>query len=175
MIRQFVPGDFCLDKCRLCCRFSQEDSVWSPCLLDSEEEVLLRNNLAAGLVTPKKKFRLLPFAQEVDPRLPGHMGEIFICPLLEMPQGKCKVYSLRPFECQLYPFLINKRGREAFLSVDLGCPYVKDKFELPEFREYARQLSDFLNLPSQKELLKSNPQLVQTYTDARDIAELKIS
>ena len=173
MIKQLVPGEYCLNKCRMCCRFSQQDSVWSPCLLDEEIEELSKHNIPPAAITQDKKIRLVPFPEKNN-NLPAHVGPIFICPFLNMQNNKCEIYFVRPLECQLYPFLINKRDKKVFLSVDLGCPYVKENIETTEFKEYTRYLFDLLNSLKFLAMIRSNPQIIQAYEDAKDLIELNI-
>jgi Fe-S-cluster containining protein len=151
MIDQFVPEEVCL-KCSGCCRFSKEGTVWSPCLLHEEEEAL------------REKIRLVPGAKE---------GE-FWCASFDPLGNKCNIYSSRPFECQLYPFLINFRADKVFLAVDLNCSFAKERAGIPAFGEYVCRLADFLNSPKQIEILRNNPQLIQAYKEAQDLIELNI-
>jgi len=106
--------------------------------------------------------------------LPNSQGEGFICAFLDFKDNKCKIYGFRPFECQLYPFLISLRGRKVILSVDLNCPYVKDNLKTKEFKEYTDYLTAFLNSTAQLKILKDNPQIIQAYEEALDIMELKM-
>jgi len=175
MIQQFVPSDFCLDKCRCCCRFSQQESIWSPCLLNDEIQVFLKNNIPPSIASQDKKMRLIPFPKQNNLNSAGHMATIFVCPFLNTQDGKCKIYAFRPFECQLYPFLINCRNKKKFLAVDLGCPFVKENLDKKEFKEYMSYLAEFLNNPGQLDILKDNPQIIQVYEDALDLVELKLN
>jgi hypothetical protein len=162
MIRQFVPSEVCL-KCQGCCRFRDELSVWSPCLTEEEIVDFADNKEIPALsVSLDKRILLIPN--------PGAEG--FICPFLNTADNKCKIYGLRPFECQLYPFLLNLRGKKVILTVDLNCPYVKENMNTPEFREYAEYLTAFLNSPDQLEILKDNPHILQAYEEVREIVEL---
>lgn len=174
MIQQFVPSEYCLNRCRLCCRFSDPRSIWSPSLLNEEIEGFLKNNIPASVVSKGKKIILIPYPQGDMPDLPSHMGKIFICPFLNFEDNKCRIYPFRPFECQLYPFLINQRDEKIFLSVDLGCPYVKEKVQDVKFKAYVHSLADFLNSLEQLNKIKNNPQIIQVYPDALDLVELKI-
>jgi Fe-S-cluster containining protein len=162
MIKQFVPSEVCL-RCQGCCRFRDELSVWSPCLLD-EEIVDFSDNkdICAVSVSIDKRLLLLPH--------PG--GDGFICPFLDIKDNKCKIYATRPFECQLYPFLLNLRGKKIILTVDLNCPYIKEKMNTPEFKEYVEYLTAFLNSPVQLEILKDNPHILQAYEEVQEIVEL---
>ena len=164
MIKQFVPQEFCL-KCQGCCRFKEADSVWSPCLLDEEIQILLdKKDIPAASISIDRR---------IEPVANPH-GADFICPFLNSPDNKCAIYDIRPFECQLYPFLINLREDKVLLTVDLNCPYVCEKIDSQEAREYISYLSSYLNSPEQVEMLKDNPQIVQAYEDVREVAELRL-
>lgn len=163
MIKQFIPQGFCL-KCQGCCRFKEENSAWLPCLLDEEIQDLLDKDIPAAFISADRKIRPIPN--------PGQEG--FICPFLSPADNKCKIYASRPLECQLYPFLINLRGKKALLTVDLNCPYVKENLKTEEFKEYTEYLTAFLNAPQQLRILNDNPQIIQAYEDVLDILELKI-
>ncbi|MDD4899584.1 MAG: YkgJ family cysteine cluster protein [Candidatus Omnitrophica bacterium] len=163
MIEQFVPQEICL-KCQGCCRFREENSVWAPCLLDEEVQALLeKENLPACTISLNK--RINPVA---NPE-----GEGFICPFLNR-QNQCRIYSCRPFECQLYPFLINLRNKKVLLTVDLNCPYVKENLKSKEFKDYSEYLAAFLDSPEQKKILHENPQLLVAYEEVSEIIELNI-
>ena len=163
MIKQFVPQEVCLD-CHGCCRFKEANSVWSPCLLDEEIQGLVDNDLAAVTISLDKRLGLVKEASQ----------EGFLCPLLNPQDNKCKIYARRPFECQLYPFLIGMRNKKVILTVDLNCPYIQKKIKDKEFEEYVEYLSAYLNSPAQLSILKDNPQIIQAYEEVLDIMELKI-
>ena len=115
-------------------------------------------------------------ALSIDRRLqlvtsPGKEG--FFCPFLKIEDNKCQIYNLRPFECQLYPFLLSLRGKKVLLTVDLNCPYVKDKINTPEFKEYTDYLAQYLNSPECLDILRDNPQALQAYEEVLDVVELQ--
>ena len=149
MIKQFVKEDFCL-KCLGCCRFREKNSLWSPQLLKEEASSLEQ---AVELVFD-----------------PGQ--NIFLCSSFVPADNECKVYTLRPFECQLYPFLLNKRSENIFLAVDLNCPFVKERFDTDEFKDYVEYLAEFFNENAQ--VLRNNPQLIQSYREVQDLIEINI-
>ena len=161
MIKQFVPENVCL-KCQGCCRFKELDSAWGPCLLEEDIQELIDKNVPPAYINMQKKLRLIPDAK----------GEGFICPFFEEKANRCKVYGFRPFECQLYPFLINLRKKKVILTVDINCPYISEKIKTQEFKEYVEYLTAHLNAPEQLELLKDNPQIIQAYEDVLDLVEL---
>jgi len=164
MIKQFVPEEACL-KCSGCCRFKEADSVWSPCLLEEEIISLVdKEGVPALSLSLNKRIVPVPIA--------GKDG--FFCPCLSVADNKCKIYAMRPFECQLYPFLIAFRNKKVLLTVDLNCPYAREKADSKEFKEYVNYLDEFLNSPKFIRVLKENPHLIQAYEDALDCCELNI-
>jgi Fe-S-cluster containining protein len=164
MIKQLIPSGFCLD-CQGCCRFNEQNSVWLPCLLDEEIQKLLDTKIPPATISINKKVQ--PLANPSD--------EGFICAFFDIAMNKCKIYDFRPFECQLYPFLINLRDKKIILTVDLNCPYIKKKIDCQELKEYSKYLAAFLNSPKQISILKDNPQIIQAYEEVAEVLELKIS
>ena len=163
MIKQFVPSEVCL-KCLGCCRFKELDSAWSPCLLDEEALTLVdKEGIPAASISIDRKLQLIPAKNQ----------EGFFCPFLSSKDNKCQIYHLRPFECQIYPFLLSMRNKKILLTLDLNCPYVKDRIKSPEFNEYIAYLTKYLNSPEQLRTLKDNPQILQAYEDVLDVVELE--
>jgi Fe-S-cluster containining protein len=162
-VKQFIPQEVCL-KCQGCCRFKEADSVWSPCLLDEEIQDLLDRDIPPALISIDRRLRPIPY-----PEAKG-----FICPFFNTSDNKCKIYALRPLECQLYPFLISLREKKVYLTVDLNCHYVKENLNTEELKEYTAYLSAFLNTPAQIRILKDNSYLIRAYEEVLDILELNI-
>jgi Fe-S-cluster containining protein len=162
-LKQLIPESYCL-KCQGCCRFKRIDSAWSPCFLDEEIQELLDKKIPSAYISSNKK--LLPVANP--------QGEGFICPFLGTKDNKCRIYGLRPFECQLYPFLINFRAKKVILTLDLNCPYVTEHLKDEDFKKYTDSLVSFLNSAAQIRILKDNPQIIQAYEDVLDIIELEL-
>ncbi|MDD3087014.1 MAG: YkgJ family cysteine cluster protein [Candidatus Omnitrophica bacterium] len=162
MIKQFVPSEACL-KCQGCCRFKEADSVWSPCLLDEEVLGLIdKEGIPAASLSMNRKLQLIPSGE----------GDGFLCPFLSPQENKCRIYHLRPFECQLYPFLLSLRNKRVLLTVDLNCPYIKENINTPAFNEYIGYLTKYLNAPRQLCTLRDNPHILQAYEDVKDVVEL---
>jgi len=172
MIKQAIPKDYCLS-CVGCCRFSEQDSVWLPCLLNEEIQELLKKNFPPSLISQEKKVCNIPYHPEQDNFTPPlHARAGFICSFFRPKDNKCKIYAFRPFECRLYPFLINRKGDKVFLALVLRCPFVKENLESQKFKEYIRYLTTFFNSPARIKILKNNPQIIQKYEDVLNLAEL---
>ncbi len=163
MIKQLIPEDYCLS-CQGCCRFKEADSVWAPCLLEEEVQDLIDKDIPGAYINMQRRIHPVP-----NPK-----GEGFLCAFFAAGENKCKIYGQRPFECQLYPFLINLRQRKVVLTLDLNCPYVSENLKTEKFKEYASYLTADLNSPKQLEILKDNPQIIQAYEDVLDVIELQL-
>jgi Fe-S-cluster containining protein len=180
MIKQLVPQEACL-ACQGCCRFAQEDSAWVPSLLNEEIEHFLNQGFIAAVINPHKKLKIVPFPKQ----------KVYLCPLFDYENNKCKVYDSRPLECRLYPFLICAkdgfgapdtnvadagvgRTRKIYLAADYNCPFLKEKQMTGEFKEYTQYLVSLLQNPPYAELLRNNPHIMQSYAEASEIQELSL-
>lgn len=158
-IKQFIPEEVCL-KCQGCCRFKETFGIWLPCVLNEEEDILKNNSLPCA-----QNKKVIPVFSEKE--------SIFFCPLLNRKENKCVIYRERFFDCQLYPFVINRRQKKVYLSVDLNCDFIKDKFKGASFEKYVKYLLGLLNSQVYKNILRSNPQIIQIYPEVIDLAEIK--
>ena len=162
-IKQFVSSEICL-KCQGCCRFAEQDSIWSPNLLGEEIQELLNNGVPPTAISVKKKICLRPFAEEGN----------FICSFFA-PQSKlCKIYPYRPFECRLYPFLINRRGQKIYLAIDQRCPFARRNLKSKKGKDYVLYLTELFRSPEYSSILRDNPQIIQEYQEVTDIGELGV-
>lgn len=150
-MEQIIPAGYCLN-CRYCCRFSHDRGPWLPYLLADEKKALGD----CGVV----------------PCLPGESFP-YRCRHLVPGSNSCGVYGSRPFECRLYPFLLNTRDSRRFLSVDDNCPFVAEHGKDEEFMAYAIRLRHWL-MTECRELLRREPAIFQAYPECRDIAELEV-
>lgn len=133
--------------------------------MDEEIQGLLdKKDIPAASISIDRRIQPIANPKDVD----------FICPFLVIQDNKCIIYNMRPFECQLYPFLINLRKDKVLLTVDLNCPYVCEKINSQEAKDYISYLSGYLNSPKQLKMLKDNPQIIQAYEDVREVAELRL-
>jgi Fe-S-cluster containining protein len=163
MITQYVKEEFCL-KCQGCCRFPEPDTIWSPGLLEEDRQRLLKNNIPVAFITTENRIRLSYYQRQ----------DYFVCAFFSPQDNKCKIYAFRPFECKLYPFLVNIRRKKVFLAVDIKCPFVKESFKTAKFKKHTKYLAEILNTPAFLAILKKNSQVIQSYPDAIDLRELKI-
>ena len=164
MIKQLIPQKFCL-ACLGCCRFLEPDSCWSPRLLKGEAK-----NLAQKKLLDKKQLAGL----RVPLRLSRDADNDWACLFLEPRSNKCQAYPYRPFDCQLYPFLLQREENRILLAVDPNCPFAKRQADSLELKKYAAYLIKLLNSPYYQKVLKENRQIIQRYDQAIGLGELRI-
>ena len=148
-IKQLIPEDFCL-QCRGCCRFSQQHSIWQPHLLEEEKQAL---GEIIAVASPEENN--------------------FVCGNLSRADNKCEIYERRPFECQLYPFLLDRKNHKVFLALDLNCAFVRKNSDDLKLKEYARSLSELIQSKGCIDKLKNDPLLALEYEGVIDLIELK--
>jgi len=167
---QFVLSSFCLS-CHGCCRYAQKKSCWSVKMTQKEKERIEKEQGRGDgkMQDPfalKEKGLLPDFVVDQDGLIATTPYEgTHICHFLNPSTNACGIYHARPFECQLYPFLLAEKEGQIFLAVHLSCPFVHDHRDKKEFEEYV----DYLRLSFKKEavqnLLKKDRGLIRDYQE----------
>jgi Fe-S-cluster containining protein len=142
-------------KCHGCCRFDRQQTIWAPQLLGEERSSSFYRD---------KSF---------EPVLISSSKYNFACPFLNNGNNRCSIYRQRPFECRLYPFLVNKIGKRLFLAVDLHCDFIKRNFEAKKLKRYTAYLIKITADSLFKRLLRKNFSASPPYPQVLNIAELK--
>lgn len=165
---QLVPQEICLS-CQGCCRYKEAEGLWRPKI--SLEE-LKGNEYKIDLIGALGKDAYINTVEEKGQNR---------CSFLDLKTNKCGVYTGRPFECRLYPFLLTpspslkekeKNGRVA-VSVHLSCPYVQQSRYSAEFEKHVSILKAYLSGEGRARFLQNNPALVGDYSEYRgEIEEL---
>jgi len=157
-IDPYVPSEVCL-ACDGCCRYAEHGSVWAPLFLFEEIVALSEKN-----VVPSCLFTHSANKAGKAARINLIQGKgSFVCPCLSLSDNACKIYSQRPLDCRLYPFLLLRQDGGAFLAVDEKCPYARENIDSQATRKYARGLAALLASPSVVVLMKENSEIIQAY------------
>lgn len=165
---QLVPQKICLS-CQGCCRFREAQSVWRPKVVPAELEA-----------NEHKEDLTWALGQDGYLKTVEARGQ-HRCAFLNLETNKCGVYSGRPFECRLYPFLLTrspspslkekeKNGRVS-VSVHLSCPYVQQSRYSTEFEKRVSVLKAYLSSAEMTRFLHDNPALAGDYSEYRDEIE----
>ena len=138
-LNQFVPSKVCL-KCDGCCRFKEENSAWRPRMAKEEILRFAQNDekmSLADLILSKETF-----SKEGSIKTVTCHGE-HLCSFFNPQDYTCRIYHSRPFECELYPFVLTrKEGRMAVYS-HLMCPFIQEKRATQDFDDYVVYLKKF--------------------------------
>lgn len=162
-LQQFVPSDVCL-QCDGCCRFKDADSSWRPRMTGEEIKQAAKKGLAAQILS---KEILSP-----DGRIKTvSCGAEHLCSFFHPQDHTCRIYQTRPFECQLYPFVLSKETDGAGVYVHWNCPFVQEKRESEDFVRYVEYLKNFFAAAEVLNFLKRNPSLVGDYAEYREELE----
>lgn len=90
-------------------------------------------------------------------------GEGFVCPCLDSSRNRCKIYPFRPLDCQLYPFLLARKGDVLYLALDENCPFIQNAQNSAAIKQYIQELKTFLTSPEFLKTAKKNPEIFQQY------------
>jgi Fe-S-cluster containining protein len=149
--KQFVPSEICL-KCDGCCRYKEADSPWRPKLGARDQSSL------AAVITAGDVLDTQGYVKTIQT-----CGEHF-CRFLKRKDNTCGIYTQRPFECALYPFILSQTPDAVKVYVHLSCPYVQDHLSRPLYEAYVSYLKDMFQEPSTKEFLMQNKAMFHDYT-----------
>lgn len=115
---QLVPSQTCLT-CGVCCRFPEPDSFLRPYFTSDE----IRHAVGFGLDPHSfpdpggSTIRVVPHPE----------GEGYLCPAFDPATSYCRVYNVRPLDCQIYPLAVmwNAERTQVMLGWDTKCPFLK--------------------------------------------------
>jgi uncharacterized protein len=165
-IDPFVPSEVCL-ACDVCCRFDARDSVWSPLFLFKEILFLNEKNLVPSCLFSHAHQKA---GRGARIQLVKHK-EGWACPCFSSPDQKCRIYSARPLDCRLYPFLLLREGEKVFLAIDEKCPYARKHKDAPATRRATAALAAQCKSHEFIRMLKENPEIIQAYPGDYQILE----
>lgn len=95
-------------------------------------------------------------------------AEGFLCHFLNFKDNTCGIYHARPFECQLYPFLLGREADKIVLYVHLNCPHVQEHWGDDNYKEYTQYVQGFFKRADVVNFLKNNPGSISDYSAFRD-------
>ncbi len=150
-LKQFVPSEVCL-KCDGCCRYKEADSAWRPKLGAGDKAGL------ADLITAGDVLDAQGYVKTIQ-----SCGKHF-CQFLNGGDNTCSIYTKRPFECSLYPFILAKTPDTVKVYAHLSCPYVQDHLPHVQFDAYVAYLKEFFHQADIREFLSRNKAMFHDYS-----------
>lgn len=86
------------------------------------------------------------------------------CVHFNQADSSCRIYTKRPFECALYPFVVSRSVSSVDVFMHLACPYIQDHELSPALAEYQQYLISFFNEETTQVFLKANQDLLHDYS-----------
>lgn len=149
-LKQIIPQEFCL-RCLGCCRFIEKKSPWVPRIAKSEiMPIMLCKVNKNGYQLNLKKVK-----------------EINFCAFFDCQTNKCQIYLNRPFDCRIYPFVLERRRKSLFLSLHLSCPFAKENLNKKAFKDYLKYIKEYIQEKAVLRFIQKNPFLVGIYSPYR--------
>lgn len=94
----------------------------------------------------------------------------FLCSNLIVEDNCCKIYNQRPLDCQLYPFLLIRKGDILQIGLHKACVFIEEKkAERADIQKYARYLKVKLNTSRFVSLIQENAEVAADYAENVEI------
>ena len=158
-LEQIVPSKVCLS-CDICCRFLEQDSFLAPIFTQAEMKRAIANGVNPNFFRPtadgkSAQVKLIP------------NGDMYICPCFNPETSECTIYSIRPLDCQIYPFALmyNQDQTQVVLGVDMICPYSEAEIQTEAFQHYTNYMVNYLESDPVVETIAANWQLIGPYQE----------
>jgi Fe-S-cluster containining protein len=151
MTNSFVSSDQCLT-CRGCCIFDGDEVEWLPHISTEESR-----SLNVGHLAPEgtSGHNVLPTITRNGCRR---------CVFLNPADHRCQAYEKRPFECQLYPFLLSNESGRLRVYAHLACPYVGQERGGPRWQEHKEQLRSYFASGQMRDLVRAQAAIFPDYS-----------
>ncbi|GJL61077.1 MAG: hypothetical protein NPIRA03_39340 [Nitrospirales bacterium] len=170
---QVVPSAVCF-RCDVCCRFPEQDSILRPYFTENEIRQAVTHGISSSSFPDHLGSQI-----EVVPH-PNEEG--FLCPAFDPVTQHCRIYEMRPLDCQLYPFALmwNAQHERVVLGWDTLCPFLFEQaveevplrgdslepsaLTLPKaFMEQAQRVAIYLESDHALNALALHPRLVTPF------------
>lgn len=170
---QVVPSAVCF-RCDVCCRFPEQDSTLRPYFTKEEIRQAVTHGISPSSFPDHRGSQI----QVV--RNPNDEG--FLCPAFDPITQHCRIYEVRPLDCQLYPFALmwDAQHEKVVLGWDPLCPFLLEQAgeknslrraglepserTLPKtFMEQAQKVANYLESDYVLHCLAVHPRLVTPF------------
>jgi hypothetical protein len=117
---QVVPSTVCF-RCEVCCRFPDRDSLLRPYFTADEIQQAVMHGVTPSSFPDHRGSQV-----EV---VPHPTDEGFLCPAFDPVTHHCRIYEVRPLDCQLYPFALmwNEQRNTVLFGWDTLCPFLLEQ------------------------------------------------
>ena len=156
---QIIPSEVCFS-CDVCCRFLEVDSPLAPIFTEVEREKVLTAGADPSLFRPQAD------GKSTQIQLQPHT-DFYICPFFDPETNHCTIYSIRPLDCQLYPFALmrSEDGSEVVLGVDTLCPFGEEYLETEVFQRHIHEVINYIESEAVTAQIVTNWRIIGEYQD----------
>jgi len=161
-VPQLVPSRVCLS-CEVCCRFPEADSFLRPYFTAEE----IGRAVAAGVEAAHFSDRNGGHVSLV----PNPHGEGYLCPAFDPATSHCRIYDVRPLDCQIYPLAVtwNADRSQVVLGWDTKCPFMRDPAETgngpADIQAYADRIAALVEQDDSLERFATNHPLIGQFQE----------
>ena len=156
---QVVPSAVCF-QCKVCCRFPEHDSVLRPYFTANEIQQAVTHGLPPSSFPDYRgsQVNVVPHPTE----------EGFLCPAFDPATHHCRIYEVRPLDCQLYPFTLmwNEQHDTVLFGWDTLCPFLLEQAFGDSPHKGEEPLRSTKELPS---ALLDQARTIATYLESEDV------
>lgn len=156
MLKKILNPEKC-GSCRICCGFDESDKWEIPLIYSENKEKI--EKLSGLKLTGRNSEYVFEMRFNND--------EVIFCPALG--ENGCILGDLKPFDCKIWPFRVNRLGNFFVITVSPVCNEVSS---LP-----LDKLSEFVNNDNFAEKLfaeaEKHPDIVKPYIDGYPILAVK--
>lgn len=147
-------------RCEVCCRFPEHDSFLRPYFTEVEIPQAVTHGISLSSFPDHRGSQIEVVRHPI--------GEGFLCPGFDPITQHCRIYEVRPLDCQLYPFALmwNAQHDAVVLGWDTLCPFLLEQAgEENPLRRAGRKPSALI-LPR---ALMEQAQRVETYLESDNV------
>lgn len=163
-LHQIIPNEVCFS-CDVCCRFLEADSPLAPIFTEAERERVLSDDADRVQFQPQADRKSAQIVLEASRLENAQTG--YICPFFDEETSYCTIYSIRPLDCQLYPFalMFNEDRSQVVLGVDLLCPFGEAQIETEAFQQHIHHVIAYVESEAILAQIAENWSLIGDYQD----------
>ena len=161
----------CKENCQLCkecCKFEADESYFAPLFTKEEIKNIEKQN---GKTDFFKNYKNSDNVFQI--KLVKADNNKYVCPFLDGDSHLCKVYSMRPFDCRIWPFIFmkDKKGRSVLACFDKEiCSNLKN-MKQEEFDKLKENFISWLYASDSLSIVLKNKELIWDYEEDTFIIE----
>ncbi|MGH7740304.1 MAG: YkgJ family cysteine cluster protein [bacterium] len=159
---QLIPSEVCLE-CPVCCRFPEKQASLSPFFF-AEERASVEASGEKG-----RAFRAAgPSQAELVP-----CGHGFACTFFNPGDHTCRIYSVRPLDCSMYPTAVmwSQDRQKVLMGADTKCPALRRPEVAAKLDHYLDWMQRYLESADVSSSIRQHPEWITEFQE--DVVEAR--